>query len=250
MSCERHAGAIVDHACGAEIAAEAAAHLQTCASCQRMFAEQQRLVEGIDQELQLALEIEPSQGFVPDVLARVQRPAFPWRTVMWWGASAAAAAALILVVLGWPRMTEQQPPDRHDPPVLSTDSTPPAPNPMPPAVQPVPSKVVTSKSSGGPPRRGEPRGGGRSPRAVVEQPMHRVAADVVVPEPQSRAIARYLTLVRRGAIDTSTLVSSEGVSVDAPSELVISPISVDAIVMKDAESRIVSGADRLGPGLR
>ena len=207
-------------------------------------------MEGIDQELQLALEIEPSQGFVPDVLARVQRPAFPWRTVMWWGASAAAAAALILVVLGWPRMTEQQPPDRHDPPVLSTDSTPSAPNHMPPAVEPVPSKVVTSKSSGGPPRRGEPRGGVRSPRAVVEQPMHRVAADVVVPEAQSRAIARYLTLVRRGAIDTSTLVSSEGVSVDAPSELVISPISVDAIVMKDAESRIVSGADRLGPGLR
>ncbi len=105
MSCERHTGAIVDYACGAEIAAEAAAHLQTCASCQRMFAEQQRLVEGIDQELQLALEIEPSPGFVPDVLARVQRPAFPWRTVMWWGAPAAAAAALILVVLGWPRVT-------------------------------------------------------------------------------------------------------------------------------------------------
>ena len=249
MSCERHAGAIVDYACGAEIAAEAAAHLQRCASCQRMFAEQQRLVEGIDQELQLALEIEPSSGFVPDVLTRVQRPAFPWRTVMWWGGPAAAAAALILVVLGWPRVTEQQPPDRHDPPVLSTDSTPSAPNHMP-AVEPVPSNVVTPKSSGGPPRRGEARGGVRSPRAVVEQPMHRVAADVVVPEAQSRAIARYLTLVRRGAIDTSTLVSSEGVSVDAPSELVISPISVDEIVMKDAERRIVSGADRLGPGLR
>ena len=100
MSCERHTGAIVDYACGAEIAAEAAAHLQRCASCQRMFAEQQRLVEGLDQELQLALEIEPSPGFVPDILARVQRPAFPWRTVMWWGAPAAAAAALILVVLG------------------------------------------------------------------------------------------------------------------------------------------------------
>jgi len=214
-----------------------------------MFAEQQRLVEGIDQELQLALEIEPSSGFVPDVLARVQRRAFPWRTVMWWGAPAAAAAALILVVLGWPRVTEQQPPDRHDPPVLSTAGTPPAMAPTPPEMQPAPPKVVPSKRPGGQWPQSETRDGVRDAHPVIDQPMHRVEAEVIVPQEPARAVSRYLTLVRRGAIDTSTL-SVEGSGDVAPTELAIVPLSVDAVAMPDAENRIGPGGDRRGPGLR
>ena len=64
MSCDRHTDAIVDHACGAEIAAEAAAHLDGCAACRRMFDEQLRLVRDLDGQVALALQIEPSPRFV------------------------------------------------------------------------------------------------------------------------------------------------------------------------------------------
>ena len=71
MSCDRHTIAIVDHACGAEIAAEAAAHLETCAACRRLFDEQQRRLQDLDQELEVMLTIDPSERFVPGVMARV-----------------------------------------------------------------------------------------------------------------------------------------------------------------------------------
>ena len=75
MSCDRHTDAIVDHACGAEIAAEAAAHLDGCAACRRMFDEQLRLVRDLDGQVALALPIEPSPRFVPEAMARVDRAA-------------------------------------------------------------------------------------------------------------------------------------------------------------------------------
>mgnify|MGYP006337241085 CR=1 FL=1 len=93
MSCDRHTDAIVDHACGAEIAADAAAHLDGCAACRRMFDEQLRLVRDLDEQTALALEIDPSPRFVPEALARVDRAAFGRRTTMWWGGAAAAAAS-------------------------------------------------------------------------------------------------------------------------------------------------------------
>ena len=75
MSCDRYTGAIVDHACGAEISADAAAHLKVCAACSRTFDEQRRLLQDLDQELQVALAIEPSARFVADVMTGVERSA-------------------------------------------------------------------------------------------------------------------------------------------------------------------------------
>ncbi len=108
MSCDRHTDAIVDHACGADIAAEAAAHLDGCTACRRMFDEQLRLVRDLDGQMALALEIEPSPRFVPEARARVERAALGRRTTMWWGGAAAAAAVLMLVTFGSLRSGEQQ----------------------------------------------------------------------------------------------------------------------------------------------
>src|SRR5262245_12097250 len=103
MSCERYASAIVDHACGAEIAADAAAHLDACAECRRIVDQQRQVLQDLDHELKQLLAIEPSSRFEADVMARVQRPRLNWGSVMWWAVPAAAAALLLFLVLGSPR---------------------------------------------------------------------------------------------------------------------------------------------------
>ena len=53
-----------------------------------------------------------------------------------------------------------------------------------------------------------------------------------------------MTLVRRGALDTSPLANSEKTDVTAPNDLVIAPLSVDVLVVPNGESGTGSGADR------
>ena len=119
MSCDRYTDAIVDHACGAEIAADAAAHLRSCAACRRMFDEQRQTLQDLDRELETALAIEPSDRFVAETMARVERSSPRWRTAIWWSVPAAAAAAvLILVALGALRFGERKPTDRREPGLL------------------------------------------------------------------------------------------------------------------------------------
>ena len=123
MSCDRYTDAIVDHACGAEIAADAAAHLKVCAACSRTFDEQRRLLQDLDQELQVALAIEPSARFVADAMAGMQRSAQRRRAIIWWSAPLAAAAVLVLLALGSLRFGEQRPADRHEPAAVQTASS-------------------------------------------------------------------------------------------------------------------------------
>ena len=46
-----------------------------------------------------------------------------------------------------------------------------------------------------------------------------------------------MTLVRRGALDTSALANSEKTDVTAPTDLVIAPLSVDVIVVAEWRER-------------
>jgi hypothetical protein len=239
MSCDRYTDAIVDHACGAEIAADAADHLKVCAACGRVFNEQRRLLQDLDHELHVALSIEPSARFVADAMARAERSAQRWRPAMWWSAPLAAAAVLVLLAIGSLRFAERRPADRHEPPAVDAassahagDRTPTGAAPFAPAVD---APRVTA-----PPR----RGGG--PTKVVREPERPLDADVVVPAGQLRAIERYMTLVRRGALDTSALANSEKTDVTAPTDLVIAPLSVDVIVVH-GESGTGSGVDRSEP---
>ena len=158
MSCDRYTAAIVDHACGAEIAADAAAHMRTCGICGRMFDEQRRLLQDLDEELQRALSIEPSARFVPDAMAGVERSALRSRKMMWWSASVAAAAALVLVAVGALRFGEV----RHEPATLPTTSS-------AVAEDHATSSAATSAQAGGAPRlaTAQRRSDGRSPSGLT-----------------------------------------------------------------------------------
>jgi hypothetical protein len=229
MSCDRHTDAIVDHACGAEIAADAAAHLDGCGACRRMFDEQARMVRDLDEQMAVALAIEPSPRFVPEVRARVERSAVGRRTTTWWGGAAAAAAVLMLVTFGSMRYGERRGDEQPAAAVASILTA--------PAVSPTAPPTTPSASPGpasGPidSRRRVPR-----PRRIVERPS-RIATDVVVPASESRALARYLALVRGGALDASTFPSSDGIGAEAPTELVIVPLALDALTVTDVKAGI------------
>ena len=73
MSCDRYRDAIVDHACGAELAADAATHLGDCQACRRMFEEQRQVLQRLDADLQGVLAIEPSAWFEAQTLAGLER---------------------------------------------------------------------------------------------------------------------------------------------------------------------------------
>jgi hypothetical protein len=220
MSCDRYTEAIVDHACGAEIAADAAAHLKACAACRRLFDEQRRLLQNMDRELEVALAIEPSARFVAGAMARAEYSAVRSRTIAWRSA-AAAAAVLVLVTLGSLRFLDRRPADRHEPAALPAAS---------PALveHRTPSSVAPSASAGDA-SGSEPVRRRRERATLVRDQGRRLEVEVVVPAGQSRAIERYLSLVRRGALDTSALVSSDTTGAATPADLVIAPLSVEAI---------------------
>ncbi len=166
-----------------------------CAACRRMFDEQRRLLQDIDGQLALALDVEPSPCFVPEVLARVDRSAFRFRSAMWWGGAAAAAAVLMLVALGSLRSGERRDDDRRAAAVPAGVSS-------PPVGDRTPSQVTPSPSPGAKSRQTDSRRRVDRPQGVVDRPS-RIEADVVIPATESRALARYLALVRGGALDTS-----------------------------------------------
>lgn len=241
MSCERHASEIVDHACGAEIAADAAAHLEDCDACRRMFDGQLRLLQELDQQLEEALAIQPSAGFVPDVLARIERPELRWRRMLWWS-PAAAAAVLIIVTFGSLRSGEPRTADRQNPaPSSSVSSAPVAGHTPSEAVPPARPEAMAQPTV--------QRRRVALARGVVERPSG-VEPDVVVPAAQSQAIARYLALVRRGELDTSALARSNETDIVVPTDLVIAPLSVEDLAVTGVDNGIGPAFDRRGPGSR
>ena len=251
MSCERYANAIADHACGAEISGDAAAHLEICGSCRQLLEAQRRSMADLDRELALALEIEPSAEFVPDVMARVRRRRTDWRAVAWWGVPIAAAAALALAVLA----SLQAGVRPIVAPTRSADASASAKPPSPPTIEARPgSTEAKPPSSATRPsavdrvhvNQQRPVG---NPAAVAAQAQH-VEPEVLVPAESARAMARYLGLVRKGAIDTSTLAEPKTSGNTTPTDLVIQPLAVDAIAMTEVEDRIGPGAAERDAGVR
>lgn len=212
-----------------------------CARCLRLFEQQQRAIANLDRELEQVLAIEPSPRFAPQVLARVRRPS-RWRRAAWWGLPLAAAAALLLVVFGSLRSGERTAVEGESVSAAPSGATPPVVESQPPTV------AV-------PPTADEPARVNRSrrpvPRAIAaRKPVQPATPEVLVPVEASRALARYVELVRRGAIDTSTLAEPARSGAEAPTDLVIAPLAVDAISVMDGERRIGPGGDERDRGLR
>jgi hypothetical protein len=239
MSCDRYTDAIVDHACGADLAAEATAHLRGCLACRRMFEEQRQVLQRLDDDLQEALAIEPSAWFEAQTMAGLERSPIRRKGAFWWVAFAAAAAVVILGTLVAIRSGDHQPLDRLE--VTRRPVAPPA-----NAAEHVPSSGaqalanVSAAASSGVPRRRE--------RATVaaRQQGGPTKPDVAIVTPQAQAIARYLSLVRKGAIDTSSLADPNAIAVAAPDDLLIAPISVEALPVTNVERGIGPGVDQNG----
>ena len=99
MSCERYAQAIEDHACGADLAAAAAAHLDSCMRCAAAFEAQRRALEDLEAELQRAVAIDPSPAFAPGVRAGIDRASSAGYRLAWLAAPLAVGAAIAIAVL-------------------------------------------------------------------------------------------------------------------------------------------------------
>jgi hypothetical protein len=240
MSCQRYASEITDHACGAEIAPDAAEHLRVCASCRALFDEQRRVLGDMDRELQLALAVEPSERFASGVRARVERAPAVGGAALWWRALAAAAVVIVAIAIG--SMTRGGRPAvvREEPLPLGAASAPPVAESAPPLVASGAPRDDSSRTDS--PRRVE--------RTSRRQPTPAAAAaelQVVVDPKQTSAIARYLSLVRSGTLDTSHLAKPLESGAEPPPDLVVAPLRVQAISVADVEIATGPLADRRGP---
>lgn len=229
MSCARYITAIVDHASGAGIAPEAARHLSGCAACSARFADQRRMLEGLDDELQRALAVVPSAAFARGVHSRIDHAPASSTRALWWGACGVAAAILLVVGINALRSTDGVRPRLADA----------APQPPPTAAASAPTVPVVSPVVEKPqaPRRTERPAAHHVRRvpAPEAQTAALPAAEVLVPPDQQRAIVHLLRLVRNGTLDGSRLpVGRQGESAP-PAELVVPPLTIEPIAVPDVE---------------
>ena len=211
MSCDRYTGAIVDHACGAEIAADAAAHLRGCAACSRTFEEQRRVLQGLD----------PSCKRAGNRAIRAVRGATTWRA---WSARRRRRRAISGGALlprrqpcsSWSRSVACDLGDAGRPIVRSRQAAQTAPSAnVAGTPAPTRSSAPSVTAKGAPREWGAATSRARDGRAR-QQPEVDSKRRRAISRHKSRAIERYLTLVRRGALDTSAARESEHDRVAAP----------------------------------
>ena len=232
MSCERYAEAIADHACGGDLAPDAAAHLHTCAVCAALLDEQRATIGALDREIEEALAIEPSPYFVDRVQAHVRESASAAPRLRW--ALAAAAAIVIAVIASSIALRDSTPP------TVAQTQPPPgaAPMPAPATATPSSSSVEKRETSAAPVKDAAARPPAQQRAAPVTRSVRQ--PEVIVPPDQARALGRYLALVRTGKVDTSTLTPPTEVGLD----LVVAPLAVDPLAVIPLEPGTSDAGDR------
>lgn len=218
MSCQRYATAIADHACGAELAPDVAAHLTSCPACAAQLVQQRRAIAGLDDELQQMLAIEPSPFFVQRVQAQVRDTASPRRARgLWWAVAAAAAMVVVALLL----IVDRQ---RPAPIQVQTETTP----------APTVSKDPRNAAAPTAPTTRAPVTA--THRIVPARPIAKAPEpDIQVRPGQMQAVDRYMALVRSGRLDTSTLTAKAEEN-QTPTEMVIGPLEVNPISVSDLDS--------------
>jgi hypothetical protein len=241
MSCQRYATAIADHACGADLAPDVAAHLTACPACAALLVQQRRAMAGLDNELQQMLAVEPSPFFVQRVQAQVRDTASPRRVRGWWWAVAAVAA---MVVVGLLLIVDRQ---RPAPIQVQTQTTP------APSVVPAPSVKDPRNAD---PRSDDQRSTALTPPPTMRAPVnarHRILPHrpstkapelaVQVRPGQIQAVARYMALMRSGRLDTSNL-EAKAEEDPTPAELVLDALEVRPITVKELDGTTSSAVER------
>jgi hypothetical protein len=276
MSCERFRDAITDHACGAEISAEAAAHLAGCADCRDAFDANRRALADVNAELERALSVAPSPEFVSRLHAHIRVQKSPWAMP---AGLAAAAVLVIAVFIAW-RTADRQPSASvaapaalaspavaaGTPPVASgtppvASGTPPVASETPPVASGFSRKdAAVAQSDPGaarvlPPNRlrqgfgesavasAKAEGGSHAALAIATR---HTEPEVIVPPDQIRAIARLQELLRNRVLDEATLPPQKA-EPEALTDLTIEPLSVSDITLPDIDvssRRVVTDRER------
>lgn len=221
MSCERFSDAIVDHACGADLDARLAAHLERCAACRQTLDDVRRQLAESETELREALAISASPEFVTRVSERTDsaRPAHAWTRAWWVGVAAAASIAFAVAV----NVTESgRVPDRASR------------RPTRESINLAPERRVSSHETTAAAHAEEPavktvRSSARTP--TVQPRASRAELVVIVAPDQGRAIARLRELLRNGALDDTTLPKEA----TAPTAVLIAPLSIPELSVPDIQ---------------
>jgi hypothetical protein len=232
MSCERYAAEIVDHALGADLSRDGARHLAECAACRAAFDGQQRAMRAIEQDLAQLGAIEPSGDFAARVRTRIESRERARVPAFWWLTSAAAAAAAILLVAAFVIQRADRGDVPREAPRVAVSSKQPA--QVPGVVPDVPAVTAEPPAAASASRRPNPSA--RDRRAVsaahVTAPV-RPDAEVIVPPDQALAIARLVALVRSG--QGPDIPAKPAADPAPPADLVIAPLTIDALVVPDVE---------------
>jgi hypothetical protein len=172
-------------------------HLEGCPSCRGWLTDRRRLMERIEGELEASLQVEPS----PPFLARVRRGLDPpGPALRWWRADwlVPAAIALVIAAAGLVRFAGREPS-----PATTTRWT---------------------RSTGVdavPPSAAAPSAGRSAARVTSARPARRLAPEVLVPGGQEDLVRRLIEPIRRGRVDTASLLREDAM---VPAELKASPI--------------------------
>jgi hypothetical protein len=220
MSCMKFAEAIADHAYGAPLTVDAAAHLAGCERCRVEFERRSRDARDLDAALRDRLAVEPSADFSRAVRARIAHRETVASRGWWWSAAAVVAAGLVLIAI------LRGVPERDRPETPSAPSTPPRGTlsrreiPSAPLAPPreAPSRREIRFAPSAPPREA------LSPRQPV----------VLVPPDQQRAIARLIELIRTGAIDPAQLPATTATTATPP-DLMVAPLNIEPLAAPGGE---------------
>jgi hypothetical protein len=206
----------------AEVAAESAVppaigeHLEGCPSCRGWLADRRRLMERIHGELEASLQVEPSPLFLARVRHGLDQPRAALR---WWRADwlVAAAIALVVAAAGLVRIAGREAPMTATPAWTRSAGGDAVPPPPPAASSPQ-------------------RSAARVTRTRLERPH---APEILVPPGQEALVRRWIEPIRRGRVDTASLLREEET---APAELTASPI--EAIEIKPLAVEPLNEEDR------
>jgi hypothetical protein len=229
MSCERFSEAITDHACGASLGGQAAAHLAACEACRRAVAEQRQLLADADAALRDALALPASPDFAMRVMTRLRQrePAVSRSLVAarWWVGLAAAASLGVAVYLGIARPFG---PDTRPTPAAAARVPQTQAPPIVERSEPAPalSKEAVSRTT----RRPD-----LPDRATVSR--RRAEPEVIVPPNQMQAIARLRELIRAGRLDDVVLPQPA-----ASGDVFIEPLTIPVLSIPEIAGENGAGA--------
>ncbi len=238
MSCERYAPAIDDHACGADLAPDVAAHVASCVGCAGRLAQQRRAIEGLDAELQQMLAVEPSPFFVQRVQAHVNPSPAPrgWSGFWWSGLAAAAAVVIVATSLTMREPRGGSSPQARPETPSQTQTTAANPPESSPAIRDSPA-TGADRPPIAPRRRTQP------PAVTATSVRAQAEPEVLVPAGQMQAVGRYMTLLRSGRLDTSSL-EAKAERDSTPEELLLGALEIRPMTVTELDGTTSSAVER------